>query len=142
MKRVDLDQSECSKWPHVPGSLLKRKLGEDTAAYQNDKIRQSFNWLHTWQGEHQASETSKIKVLQSERMFNMGVLWNCGMIDRDTLRMSALYDDCQVTHEEMNKATDCFLAIAEWIHRPENWGRSVADCLVDHNDHARGIFPR
>ena len=140
MRRIDLDQSECSKWPHIPTSLLQHSLGEDEAAYTYCRIRQSFNWLHNWKGEDQVSETSRITVLQCERMFNMGVMWNCGMMGRDKLGMSAQYDDCQLSHEEMNKAVDYFLAIAEWIHRPENWGRSVADCLAHHDEHARGII--
>lgn len=142
MKRVDLDQSECSKWPHVP-VLIQRELGEDRTVYNECRIRQTFNWIHTWRGgREQASEGRKTKVLQSERMFDMGVFWNCGMINADTLRMSAQYDDCQLRNEEMNEATDCFLAIAEWIHRPENWERSVADCLADRNDHSSSVVSR
>ena len=132
MKRIDLDQSECSKWPHVPMALLQKELGEEEVrAYKDCRRRQIFNWLHTWQGElHPSSQTDGMTVLQSERMFDLGVFWNCGMVSADTLRMCALYDGCQVTNEEMSEATDCLLAIAEWIHRPEHWGRSVADCLA------------
>ena len=142
MKRVDLDQSECSKWPHIPSSRMQASLGEDRAAYNECRTRQFFNWLHTWQGEDQGPERRKLHVLQSERMFNIGVLWNCGMINRTTLRMCALYDDCQMTHEEMNEATDCFLAMADWIHRPENWDRSVAECLAACSIHSTGDSPR
>lgn len=130
MKRADLDQRECQKWPHAPISLLQQELGEDKAVYNECRLRQSFNWLYIWRGGIQASQTTELELLHTEWMFDLGVSWNCGLVSADTLRMCALYDDCQVTNEEMIEATDCLLAIAVWIHQPQNWGRSVADCLA------------
>lgn len=133
MKRVNLDYLENQKWPHVPQLQVLQQLGEeDSAVFIESRVRQSFNWLHLWQGQDEASSQTRtgLRELEPEWSFDLGVSWNCGLINADTLRMRAMYDDCQLRHEEMIEATDCLLAIAEWIHRSENWERSVADCLA------------
>ena len=134
LKRAERDQAQISKWPHVPLSSVLDQLGDDKAVYAEARIRQAFNWLHVWRGANtraQQDDDDVLKVIQSERWFDMGVFWNCGLVGQRTIRLLALYDDCQVCHEEMSAATNLYLAIASWISEPGNWERSLGECLAE-----------
>lgn len=58
---------------------------------------------------------------------DVGILWNCGMLDEGTFQMTASYDDAQLRKVEVEEAVEKLFDIAKWITEPKNWDSAVAN---------------
>jgi hypothetical protein len=61
---------------------------------------------------------------------NVGILWNCGMVDQETFQMTASYDDAHLRKVEVEEAVEKLFDIARWITEPGNWEVVVGSCPV------------
>ena len=145
LKRLTEEQEAMMRHAHVPYFLLDAKLSAaDREMHLEMKRRQTYNWVPHWPSKtgisiaNEASSTirgqARVHVLQADRHFNFGILWNCGLDDPTTVRVHALYDDAQIRNEEMVAHVEQLLKIAQWMQNPANWGKSIGTCLVENKE--------
>ncbi|KAL8697953.1 MAG: hypothetical protein Q9224_002073, partial [Gallowayella concinna] len=158
LRRLSRDQDDLTKNAHAPYALLDQELGgEDCKVVHQMKRRQTFNWIlkgsddgagmdgvtdgnsgnddidgNVEKKPHNNNNNNndpRVHVVQTDRYFNFGILWNCSLRDKDTVTVQALYDDVQLKSEEMVAWVQGLLRMACWMHRPENWERRVGECI-------------
>lgn len=52
---------------------------------------------------------------------DLGLLWNFGFQDRETLFVAAMWDDAQLRADEVAGAANVFVRALGWLTEPENW---------------------
>lgn len=138
LKRLSREQDDLTLHAHAPYALLDAELSaEDRAVLHEMKRRQTFNWIPDWFKGNTAARP-EVRVLQADRYFNFGILWNCSMENADAVRVHALYDDVQLKNDDMASLVAHLLRLARWMHSPANWEKSIGVCLAE-TSHNRGL---
>ena len=138
LKRLSREQDDLTLHAHAPYALLDAGLSaEDRAVLHQMKRRQTFNWIPDWSKGDRVSDANnagagpKVHVVQSDRYFNFGILWNCSIEAANRVRVHALYDDVQLQSDEMMSFVERLLRTARWMHNPDNWEQSIGVCLAE-----------
>jgi len=69
--------------------------------------------------------------MQIEATDDLGLLWNCVMLDRETVQIHPTWDDAQLRQVEVKGMLHEILDIAEKLARKENWSKSLGDVVGD-----------
>ncbi|USW52954.1 Putative AMP-dependent synthetase/ligase, Condensation domain, phosphopantetheine binding ACP [Septoria linicola] len=127
IQRVQTEQSLLTRNAHAPLSSLQQQLGDDGTNLLDTMQRQIFNWLPGLKSTMSEPDDSPLKRTQMQSRSDVGILWNCGMIE-DTFHVTASYDDAQLRKTEVEEAVERWCRISEWVSKEENWERAVGDC--------------
>ena len=128
MTRIQEDQIEHSRYINAPFSAIMEQLGEREGALVHDLARrQVFNWdssvRHRLAGGYES-----LKQLERKGWLDLGVFWNFGLSDEETLVGFVVWDEKQLEHEEAAGAFARVFEIVRWISKPENWTKRIGDC--------------
>jgi hypothetical protein len=78
--------------------------------------RQLFNWLP-------GGSKPPYKIIENVQTLSrtdVGILWNCGMVDQQTVRMHASWDDTQLTKVDVDGLLSEMMSITEQLAKKEN----------------------
>ena len=97
-------------------------------AYQ----RHVFNWLPMQNGEPgDGYGLKKLKNVQIEATDDLGLLWNCVMLDRVTVQIHLTWDNALLRQVEVKGMLDEILRIVGSLARKENWCKSLGEVVPD-----------
>lgn len=121
------DQIEQSKHVNAPFWAVMERLGEEEGKVAYDlKRRQVLNWdpsvRHRLTVGYQNME-----VLRRKAWLDLGVFWNFGLADEETLFAFMLYDDKQLRRSEAEAALARVFEILQWMTEPENWAKRIGE---------------
>jgi hypothetical protein len=130
------EQQPLNKHAYAPLNALVAALNrgvEGEGAFMSDAYqRHVFNWLPRQNGEPgDGYGLKKLKNVQIEATDDLGLLWNCVMLDRVTVQIHPTWDDAQLRQVEVKGMLDEILGIAEKLARKENWSRSLGEVVGD-----------
>jgi hypothetical protein len=128
--RVNEEQRLLTQHAHVPLFAIQKGLGDADGSNLIDVMRrQIFNWLPGSKSlANRGNEEEIFQRVQMQSRSNVGILWNCGMVDQETFQMTASYDDAQLRKVEVEEAVEKLFDIARWITEPRNWEVVVGSC--------------
>jgi hypothetical protein len=135
LESLQNEQQLLNKHAYAPLNALVAALNkgiEGEGAFMGDAYqRQIFNWLPTQNGKLEDGRfgLENLKSLQVEGRTDCGVLWNCAMLDRETVQIHPTWDDAQLREVEVKGMLDEILDIAEKLAREENWGKSLGEVV-------------
>lgn len=137
LTRIEAEQKLLSKHAHAPVFELQRRLGDEDGAGLIDSImrRQVFNLAPSSNVASNEEESSLRKIMVQSRS-DLGVHWNCRMVDQ-TFHVNAIYDDAQLSAVEVREAVKRFCAIAGWLADMANLDKPVGECLASQMDNVR-----
>lgn len=75
------------------------------------------------------SEDRLVLPLQVDRFLPVEVGFQPSLASPTTLDLEVIFNPVIYSMEEIARYTQLMLDIAEWIHRPENFAKSVEECL-------------
>ncbi|KAK4612094.1 Acyl-CoA ligase sidI [Fulvia fulva] len=128
---INNEQTLLTKHAHAPLFEIQKQLGNDVPAgtdLTDIMRRQIFNWLPGLKEAMSESDDSPLKRTQVQSRSDVGILWNCGMLDQEMFQMNASYDDAQLRKAEVEEAVERLFGIARWITEPGNWEKGVGEC--------------
>lgn len=122
------NQNEQSRYVNAPFWAVMERLGEEEGKVAYDlKRRQVLNWdpsvRHRLMVGYQNME-----VLRRKGWLDLGVFWNFGLANEETLFAFMLYDDKQLRRGEAEAALARVFEILQWMTEPENWAKPVGEC--------------
>lgn len=125
--RIQDDQKEKGKHVNAPFSAIMDLLGDEEGEMIYDIARrQVFNWDST--ARVRASNAYKsLRLLGRQGWLDLGVFWNFGLADEETLAGFVMYDDAHRRYVEAAEGLDEVLKLASWMTEPDNWGKRVGD---------------
>lgn len=131
VKRVHEEQVLLTKHAHAPLFDIEHQLGPDGIQLVESMRRQIFNWLPGLAGVAKGRpDNAPLRRLQLQSRSDVGLLWNCGMLDGETFHMNASYDDVQLRATEVEDAVQELFGIAAWITDPKNWSSPVGSMML------------
>ncbi|KAK5121564.1 hypothetical protein LTR85_004736 [Meristemomyces frigidus] len=124
------DQELLTEHAHAPLLEVQKRLGEEGTHLVDVMRRQIFNWLPGMreQGGQARPHDPQLLRVQLQSRSDVGMLWNCGLIDDKIFQMNASYDDAQLRAQEVGEIIERYFEIAAWITDPLHWSESVGDC--------------
>jgi hypothetical protein len=84
--------------------------------------RQLFNWLP-------GGSKPPYKIIENVQTLSrtdVGILWNCGMVNQETVRMHASWDDAQLTTADIKGLLSDMMSITEQLAKKENRERKLS----------------
>lgn len=125
LTRVQEDQIEASLHANAPFSAVMKALGDEKGQIIHDVARrQVYNWDSTVRSRMSNSLRS-LNFLGRRGWLDLGVFWNFGLLDDETLMGFILYDDAQMSYSEAENALDKVFEIMHWMTAPQNWEANV-----------------
>jgi hypothetical protein len=136
LESLQSEQQLLNKHAYAPLNALVAALDkgiEGEGAFMSDAYqRHIFNWLPTHNGElGDGYGLKKLKNVQIEATDDLGLLWNCVMLDRETVQIHPTWDDAQLRQVEVKGMLDEILDIAEKLSRKENWSKRLEEVVSD-----------
>ncbi|KAF1819461.1 acetyl-CoA synthetase-like protein [Dissoconium aciculare CBS 342.82] len=130
--RINDEQQLLTRHAHAPLFEIQKRLREDGKDLIDIIRRQIYNWLPRMQGGS-ASETadSSLQRIHIQSRSDVGLLWNCGLVDEHTIQVNASYDDAQLSVSEVEEALDLLFIILRKITDPEHLDDSIGSVLTD-----------
>ena len=126
--RIQDDQKEQSTYTTAPFSAIMKHLDEEEGLLVHDiGRRQVMNWDPTLR-MRMTNAYRSLHLLGRQGWLDLGVFWNFGLLDEETLVSFIIYDDAHLRHEEASAALLRVVEIAQWMTVPENWQRRVGEC--------------
>jgi hypothetical protein len=126
LSRLQNDQREYNKYQHTPYYSLTDKMNEgenkDGDVVEEFMRRQLFNWLP-------GGSKPPYKILENFKTLSrtdVGILWNCGMVDQETVRMHASWDDAQLTKADIDGLLSEMMSITEQLAKEGNWDKKLS----------------
>jgi hypothetical protein len=83
--------------------------------------RQIFNWLPGGM----ATEYQCLQPVQILSRTDVGLLWNCKMVEEDVLQVHLSWDDVQLGREQASVLLGELVDVAERMAKEENWEKGV-----------------
>lgn len=65
--------------------------------------------------------------VQIQSRSGVGVLWNCRLVDSQTVQFTASYNDAQLSRVEMEEAAEELLRLAAWLCEEGNWEKPIGE---------------
>ncbi|EME40391.1 hypothetical protein DOTSEDRAFT_75005 [Dothistroma septosporum NZE10] len=129
ISHINTEQILLTSHAHAPLFSIQEALAADGNNLIAILRRQIFNWLPGLKGMvAESHEGEAVRRVQVQSRSDVGILWNCGMVDAETFQMNASYDDAQLRRTEVDEAVERLFVIARWIMEPGNWERKVGEC--------------
>ncbi|KAG4432029.1 hypothetical protein IFR05_012493 [Cadophora sp. M221] len=129
MRKLQAEQKFLNKHAYAPMRQLVASMNEsipNEGDFYGDAFRrQIFNWLPVapvWSLE-------KLKNMQVESRTDCGILWNCIMMDRTTLKINPSWDDAQLRRVEIEEMIAEILRVSEAFATEENWGKPLSQVV-------------
>jgi hypothetical protein len=135
LESLQNEQQLLNKHAYAPLNALVAALDKGIkgeGAFMGDAYqRQIFNWLPTLDGKQEDGRfgLENLKSVQVESRTDCGVLWNCVMLDRETVQIHPTWDDAQLGQVEVKGMLDEILGIATKLARKENWSKSLGEVV-------------
>lgn len=124
--RVQSEQAELTAHESAPLFSVVKNLGEDDRNVMEDVMnRQAFNWLPPM--------TSGYRSMQRKQILSradIGLLWNCVMVERDTVCVMPSWDDAQLRRSEVEEILGVYLDIAEQLAKKDNWEKTIGELRI------------
>ena len=134
LRYVAEEQKLLTKHAHAPlctiFSMLEKERNPssvdngDGSIFDTHFRRQGFNWLPNTKA---ARDLVHLNEVQMESSANINLQWNCGLVDEETLFVSAQWDDAQLGAREVQGAADVFIKAVQWLTEPANWENGIGD---------------
>ncbi|KAL9614060.1 MAG: hypothetical protein Q9167_001414 [Letrouitia subvulpina] len=122
------DQIEQSRHVNAPFWAVMERLGEEEGKIAYDlKRRQVLNWDPSVRHRRTVGHQN-MKVLRRKAWLDLGVFWNFGLANEETLFAFMLYDDKQLWRAEAEAALTRVFEILQWMTEPENWAKRIGEC--------------
>ena len=128
LRKLQEDQIEQSQYADAPFRDIMGHLSDEEAQIIHDiGRRQIFNWDPTLR-TRMAIGRKSLSLIGRQGWLDLGVFWNFGLLDDETLVGFILYDDAHLSNAEASSALERVFQIARWMTTPENWSNHVGDC--------------
>ena len=128
LSRIQDDQKEQSAHTTAPFSAIMNNLDkEDSLMIHDIGRRQVMNWDPTLR-MRMSNAYRSLHLLGRQGWLDLGVFWNFGLLDEETLVSFIIYDDAHLRHVEASAALLRVVEIAQWMTAPENWQKRVGEC--------------
>jgi hypothetical protein len=136
LESLQNEQQLLNKHAYAPLNALVAALDkgvEGEGAFMSDAYqRHVFNWLPMQNGElGDGYGLKKLKNVQIEATDDLGSLWNCVMLNRETAQIHTTWDNAQLRQVEVKGMLDEILRIVGSLARKENWGKSLGEVVPD-----------
>jgi hypothetical protein len=136
LESLQNEQQLLNKHAYAPLNALVAALDKGIkgeGAFMSDAYqRHMFNWLPTHNGElGDGYGLKKLESVQIEATDDLGLLWNCIMLDRETVQIRPTWGDAQLGQVEVKGMLDEILCIAEKLSRKENWSKRLEEVVSD-----------
>ncbi|KAL8824128.1 MAG: hypothetical protein Q9191_005282, partial [Dirinaria sp. TL-2023a] len=133
LQTIEDDQSLLTQHSQAPLNQIKKLLSaSDSAAFDEALAGQCFNWLPEWKPSGSTKgerDVGKLKAVHGDGLSDRSVVWRCRLEGETKASVWMRYDDCQLSHEQAERAVRGLKLGAEWICDKNNWERSVGECL-------------
>ncbi|KAL8699333.1 MAG: hypothetical protein Q9201_006062 [Fulgogasparrea decipioides] len=116
LNELQREQKLLSRYAQAPFKKLESLLQKQGDGWEghglHDSVlrRQYFNWLPNTRPHY-----THLQEVQSMSRADIGLQWNFMHIDKQTINVDAMYDDCQMRGEEVKLAVEELLTCARWI---------------------------
>ena len=128
LSRIHEDQKEQSTHATAPFSAIINHLDKEDGLMIHDiGRRQVMNWDPTLR-MRMSNAYGSLHLLGRQGWLDLGVFWNFGLLDEETLVSFILYDDAHLRHVEASAALLRVVEIAQWMAAPESWQKRVGEC--------------
>ncbi|CAG8957904.1 hypothetical protein HYFRA_00000245 [Hymenoscyphus fraxineus] len=125
LTKLQEEQEGLNTHTHVPYDQLIERLNDGGNKSGEVMVeimrRQIFNWLPGGL----STEYKCLQNVQTISRTDVGLLWNCKMLDEDTLQVHLSWDDAQLGGSEADEILEELLEITEKLSKLENWKRSI-----------------
>ena len=125
--KLQEEQSGINTYSHAPYDQLIDRLNEGDSEDGDVVVeiirRQIFNWLPPSLAIHYKSLQRVHLVSRAD----VGILWNCSMVDEETLQVAMSWDDAQLSGKEALELLQELLVVIEQVSKAENWERTVGE---------------
>ncbi|KAL2061391.1 hypothetical protein VTL71DRAFT_7664 [Oculimacula yallundae] len=126
LTRLQAEQTKITAHELAPYFSIIEKLGKENGKIMDEVAsRQGFNWL--------PAITQDYKHLKKKQVLSrtdIGLLWNCTMVDRNTVCVMPSWDDAQLRLKEVEEILSVYLKIATMLATKENWEKKVGELDV------------
>lgn len=130
LQRLQDEQHFLTKFSAAPVQGLVGALNEngskDGDMYEEVMRRQEFNWLPSSATNMKYTKLKGVKIVHWD---DLGILWNCKLVDQTILEVKAHWDDAQLSRAEMEDLLGQLLDVAGAFAKKENWERTVAEVI-------------
>ncbi|KAG4433661.1 hypothetical protein IFR05_010849 [Cadophora sp. M221] len=125
MGRMQVQQLDLNKHSAAPYLSVIEKLNAggrgDGDMMEEVLRRQIFNWLP----RGLADNLKHLKSVQKIGRPDLGLLWNCSMLDQKTLIVNASWDDAQLRRSEVACLLDELCELVEALSKQETWRKAT-----------------
>ena len=127
LSRIQDDQKEQSTHTPAPFSAIINHLDKEDGLMVHDiGRRQVMNWDPTLR-MRMSNAYRSLHLLGRQGWLDLGVFWNFGMLNEETLVSFIIYDDAHLRHVEASAALLRVVEIAQWMTAPENRQKRVIE---------------
>lgn len=120
LARVESEQQRLTLYSQAPMLDVLSQLHEPDREVVTEATRQLFNWQPNWRGEAGRIASAELEPIQVEGHTDRGVIWQCGMMDAETARLTVQWDGAQLAKGDMQRWAQAFLNVLEWLQMPKS----------------------
>jgi hypothetical protein len=132
LQRVQQDQYNLTKHCHMNMAHLLSSLSEQDRKFIVEwGPRQVFNWYPRMTTQ----DMKRLMRTKLEGRSDIGISWVFRLSsqpgEEDTVVLEASWDNCQLTIEEIQQATQQVLSAVKWLSNPDNANKPIQGCIFD-----------
>jgi hypothetical protein len=125
--KLQKEQSGINMYSHAPYDQLIDRLNEGDSKDGDVVVeiirRQIFNWLLP----ALAINYKSLQRVQLVSRADVGILWNCSIVDKETLQVAMSWDDAQLSGKEALELLQELLVVIKQVSKTENWERTIGE---------------